>query len=287
MSQLAHYLFDSLRDVMNPDFFNRSSLVGSYGERLGSESSHGDAQSFSNRGYCRSGFTLIELLVVIAIIAILAGMLLPALTNAKERARRTMCTSNMRQITLFHKIYTDDHNGVYMMYGADGGNPANVFNASGSTVTWWPDIMRSQNYVGRDFKVFECPSVTFWTNKLAIGMNYPEIGVWLAGSVRETEVSRPGETVVFSDTQAISNPSEPDPDKWIPANTTLGNREWVCIIMRDPNVGDYSGLPQRPVNRHGSRCNLGFVDGHAEVSKASKVGFQFPKGNPAAHWAKQ
>lgn len=99
----------------------------------------------------RKRFTLIELLVVIAIIAILAGMLLPALSHARESSRKTKCLSNLKQIGTGIAMYADDNRDYFPR-----ASPGDDTQGNSNQLYWWPRL--TIGYLGGSVPVLYCPS---------------------------------------------------------------------------------------------------------------------------------
>ncbi len=116
------------------------------------------------RGWEAFGFTLIELLVVVAIIAILAAMLLPAMAGAKNRARRTACISNLRQIGLGTQLYMNDHHGRMPWVADSDLQLTPPVNSSGKRYASLGSFMPLITPYADGPAIFICPPVGLLTN---------------------------------------------------------------------------------------------------------------------------
>ncbi len=227
-----------------------------------------------------AGFTLIELLVVIAIIAILAGMLLPALSKAKARSQAIACVSNLRQLQLGSHLYGLDHNDALPLHivGSVGGRqsamPGSWVVGNVQTDTTVSNIVNGTlfAYVG-SASVYRCPadkSTVPGTPNILHTRSYSSDN-WLNDD--PTRVGFPPSTLTpYMKTKGaqLSNPAEIF--TYIDENEqSIDDASLQVAILPNPavpNVGPgidptrKNEWSEMPSDRHNQGCSISFADGH-------------------------
>jgi prepilin-type N-terminal cleavage/methylation domain-containing protein/prepilin-type processing-associated H-X9-DG protein len=236
----------------------------------------GEGKTLQRASSCPAGFTLIELLVVIAIIAILAAMLLPALTRAKMKATGVHCLGNLKQLQLAWTMYADDHNDY--LVGNHWQDEANHVPNVANWVSGWLDPRQANNTDNTNTLFLLDPKF----GALAPYVKSPGVFRCLASRVivRENSANYPLVRNVSmsvwmgyrslpwnSDYRAFRKKAQ---IVGIPVSDAL-----VFVDERDDSIDDgefaidmvVNQIVNFPAGYHGSAGGVTFADGHAEIHR--------------------
>jgi prepilin-type N-terminal cleavage/methylation domain-containing protein len=208
------------------------------------------------RSKARSAFTLIELLVVIAIIAILAAMLLPALSKAKQRSLTATCSSNLRQVCLGMRLFADDNNGLYPV--------------SGGTIAWGQTDAQThcRSWMEQIFpfvqstNIFRCPTDRFSRFSYFNGTRAAFIVAGSFSALDGGQIAFPAAFVVVGDTSSDRNSGS----TFDPVDADKDDYTQNCV------GGSNNGSPFEPWQIHNRGQNLLFDDGHVKWYLGFKPG---------------
>jgi prepilin-type N-terminal cleavage/methylation domain-containing protein/prepilin-type processing-associated H-X9-DG protein len=212
---------------------------------------------------CQARFTLVELLVVIAIIAILAAILLPVLSIAENRAKRTTCLNNLKQIDVAFALYAGDNQDTL---------PAEPNTTFGGVATniwalfYKPLVMKYVGLTGAPSpqdKVFDCPADAYWYSNVVL----------MAGSFFLSSTNGVYTSYEYNGLGGTADPPPTLPDQ----TTSPGLFGWKLTAIHDTAktalICDFTAarpfswhdqlwLPDGQVGINNAKNMVGFVDGH-------------------------